>query len=270
MKKILFATDFSDSSQNALDYLKEMTKGKETKISLIHVFDLPVAVLSTISYRAAEGLFFEKSNACSMRLQEIRAQLNKDTQGELFCIQGAYPSTEIAEIADTYKFDLVVLALRQKYSLIDRMIGTTTAHTIQKADVPVLAIPNGAIFRPVNDILFPTAIHASKEFSEKELEGINWLYKFYTYTDKPKIHMIHIKQSDPDLDITYKNNPFPPLDFIRTKAISVEEGIIKYLESHKVDLMAFYKPNRSYWERLYHSSISRKLLFKSRIPLLIF
>ena len=200
----------------------------------------------------------------------MRAELDESLQGELFCIQGAYPSSEIAEIADKYEYDLIVMALRQKYSMVDRMIGTTTAHTIQKAKTPVLAIPNGARFSEVKNILFPTAIHASRELSDKEIDGINWLFQFYTFTGKPKIHMIHIKQSDPDLFITYKNNPFPPLDFIRTKAISVEEGIINYLESHKVDLLAFYKPNRSYWERLYHSSTSRKLLFKSRIPLLIF
>lgn len=270
MKKILFATDFSDSCQNALDYVVQMIGGKESKISLIHVFDLPVAVLSTISYHAAEGLFHEKSNACSKRLQEIQAQLDPNIQGELFCIQGAYPSAEIAEIADTYEYDLIVMALRQKYSLIDRMIGTTTAHTIQIAKTPVLAIPNGSVYRKVENILFPTAIHASKDLSDKELEGINWLFEFYTYANKPKIHMIHVKQTDPDLYINYKNNPFPPLDFIRTKAISVEDGIIKYLKEHEADLMAFYKPNRSFWERLYHSSISRKMLFKSRIPLLIF
>lgn len=162
------------------------------------------------------------------------------------------------------------MALRQKYSIIDKLIGSITAHTVQKSSVPVLAIPNGADYKHISNILFPTAIHSSQQLSEDENNALDWLFKFYEFTKKPKIHMIHIKSMDPDIFITYKNNPFPSMDFIRTKANSVDEGIINYLENHNIELLAFYKPNRSLWERLYHSSVSRKLLYKSRIPLLIF
>ena len=131
----------------------------------------------------------------------------------------------------------------------------------------MLAIPEGIKYRNIKQILFPTAIQSSQELSDDEKIALEWLK---TFTKKPKIRMIHIKSEDPGIYINYKNNPFPSLDFIRTKANSAGEGIIKYLESHNIDLMAFYKPNRSFWERLYHSSVSRKLLYKSRIPLLVF
>ena len=145
MKRILFATDFSDSCQNALKYVTQMVRGHDTKVDIIHVFDIPVSILSSVSYQSGLSMVSEKNKTCIQRLKEQLEFLDENNRGIIYCINGMYPSAEIAEIAEREEIDVIVMALRQKYSLIDKMIGSTTAHTIQKSTIPVLAIPSGSL-----------------------------------------------------------------------------------------------------------------------------
>ena len=272
MKRILFATDFSDSCDNTFEYLKSLIGDHEVIVDLIHVYTIPVNIATGVPHAAIKGMLDEKKNASIRRMSELRDQLNELQKGKIYPIYGVYPSSEIAEVAKHADADLIVTALRQKYSLMERMIGTVTAHTIQKSDIPVLAIPNQCEYRPINNIIFPTQINVSDKLAQREIDALTWLYGFWEIIKQPQIHVVHI---DTDinkknyLELTFKNKPFADMDFTLSSADTVEEGILEYMSSHDVDLLALYKPHRNLWERIYRSSVTRQLLYKSRLPLLV-
>ena len=273
MKKILFASDFSESCINAFDYVKEMIGLDAVVVDIIHVYDIPVKIATGVPHSAIAGMLDEKKKAAIRRMQELRVQLAKSQQGRMYPIYGVYPSTEIAEAAKEGHADIIVTALRQKYSLIDRMMGTVTAHTIQKSDIPVLAIPTGATFKPIDSILFPTEMSIYDTISQEEENALEWLYQFSETVKLLKIHMIHVARArgkDESLNVVFNNKPFRNIDFTIAHSYNVEDGILEYMEENSVDLLALYKPNRNIWERIYHSSVTRKLLYQSRLPLLVF
>lgn len=270
MSRILVATDFSDSSLNAFQFIKDMVLHHPMKVDLIHVFDIPIPAATALSVNAVSGMIIEREKAVSEHLQELQEELPEELRGETFGIHGTYPSTEIAEKADVLGATLIVMALREKYSFFEKMIGSTTAHTIQKANIPVLAVPNGVRFSGISKILFPTEMQLDGELDERELKAMRWLNQFSGFVAKPAIHMIHISRFEESVETIITDKPFPGMEFIVSPADSIESGILKYLEKTSADLLAVYKPNRSFWERLYHSSVTRKLLFHSRIPLLVF
>ncbi len=161
------------------------------------------------------------------------------------------------------------MALRQKYSLVDRLMGTVTAHTIEKSDIPVMAIPSGCQYLKIDHILFPSAMNNYHNLSDSEEEALFWLYNFSNFLDYPTVQFVHVVLGE-GVDISFNNKPFPDMKYTQAFAKNVEEGIHHQISKNSFQLISFYKEHRSFWERLYHSSLTRKLLFKSRIPLLVF
>lgn len=272
MKRILLATDFSDACDNALKYAMELVKNTGIKIDLINVYDIPVVVTSNMPTRAIDGIIYEKAKATESHLLELQQEIPTANRGYFKAIYGPYPATEIAEFSKKEGHDMIVMGLKQKYGLFDRMMGTVTAHTIQLSSVPVLAIPSQAEFIPYKNILFPTAHARGEDIAEAEEKAVNWLVKFGKLFGDPSIHMLHIKKTEEadTVDVTYKSKIIEQLDFTVSHAESIENGIIEYYEKEHAELLAFYKPYRYFWERIYHSSLIRKILFRTRVPLLIF
>jgi len=270
MKTILFATDFSDSCRNAFDYLKEIISEDEVKVDILNVYDIPVTTLLGVSHYAVNDMIEDKRNLVVDHLYEILNELPLSCRGEIYSRYGTQPATEIAQLTRKNQYDLVVMALRQKYSLFDRIIGTVTAQTINQISVPVLAIPSGAKFEPIKTILFPTQMIPGDDMNENEEDALMSLHDFWSMSNSPKINLIHVSSDNENLDVIHKKLVFKDIDFIHSHANSVEEGLFNYFEKSKAQMLAFYKPERGFWERLYHSSLTRKILYKSRIPIVVF
>ena len=272
MKKILFATDFSPSCDNALSYTIEMVKRKEIIVDVINVYDIPLVDQSRMPYKAIDGLVSERRAFSEKSLNAILEKIPEANRGQAYPVFGVYPSIEIAELAEERGLDLIVMSLKKKYGVLDKMIGSITAHTIQKTDIPVLAIPAEAHYTGLTSILFPTMMDQYFEIEEKEERSLEWLHEFWGIFHNPDIHLVHIEK-DPDkskIDVTIGNAPFISMQYTLTYARTVHEGIIRHMEKELPDLIAFYKPIRKFWERIYHGSETRKLLYESKIPLLIF
>jgi nucleotide-binding universal stress UspA family protein len=273
MKRILLATDFSDACDNALQYALDLTKKSEIKVDLINVYDIPVVVTSSMPSRAIDGIMFEKAKVVESHLLELQQKIPLANRGYFKAIYGPYAATEITEFAKKEGHDMIVMGMKQKYGLLDRMMGTVTAHTIQLATVPVLAIPSQSKFTEYKHILFPTANPSGKEIPEAEEKAIKWLIEYGKLFGSPSIHMLHIKKTEEEKEtdeVTYPSKVLDKLDFTVSHAENIEEGIINFYEKEHAELLAFYKPYRYFWERLYHSSLIRKILFRTRVPLLIF
>ncbi len=269
--RVLFATNFSDSCQNALNYLIDLIQSKSIKIDLIHVFDIPIAITSSMPYRAVEGMILEREKAMQEQLDDLRSEIPPENRGRNHVIYGSYPAVEIAEVAHEEEYAFITMSLREKYSLTARMFGSVTAHTIQLTDVPVLAIPSGARFSGIHKILFPTASNDSDKLSEGEEQALAWIAEYSSLFQFAKIHLLNIQPDDgkDKVDVTYRHQPFDDLDFTRSRAENIEDGILEFSQREQVELLAFYKPHRSFWERLFHTSHTRKMLYKSRTPLLL-
>lgn len=272
MKKFLFATDFSETSTNSFEYVKALVKDKDIVVDIINVFDVPIAYSNQTPSRAVKGYITELRDASKMRMTELITQLPYENRGDIHPIYGIYASTEIAECAIESNANLIIMSLRKDYGILKRLMGNTTARTIQRSTIPVLAIPASAKYKEIENILFPTAIASKKNLSDRDKNALMWLSLFSGFLENPSIELIHIL-ADADynaVDITIPNKNIAFLKLTYSHAASVEEGICEYMGRKDPDLLAFYKPQRGYWERLYRPSKSRNLLYDSKVPLLIF
>jgi len=268
MEKILIAIDFSESCTNAISFVNGLIKGSSIQVDMVHVYSVPVASLTSMSTKVAEELIEGNKKHIKELMLEQMQLVPLDNRGELHPVYGIYASSDIVDVANSVKADLIVMALRQKYSMIDRLMGTVTAHTISKSSVPVLAIPNGCSYKDTCNVLFPTEAPYSSSLTKSLDSQLQSLFDYCKNYESAKINMVHINQGD-GVDIIYKHNAIRNLEFIVSNAKSVEEGIKNILSKYAIDLIAIQKKSRSFWERLYHSSVTRKLLYHAKLPILI-
>ena len=66
------------------------------------------------------------------------------------------------------------------------------------------------------------------------------------------------------------NIPYKHISFKVIEGHNIEYALEEYVESRNVDLLAVASRRKNFFERFTESSMSRKLAFHTRIPLLVF
>lgn len=268
MKKILIAIDFSESCVNAINYVVELIRDSSVLVEMVHVYNLQISVLNTNS-EIPNSQYAEHNNRIRIELSNLMNLVPPQNRGCIHSVEAENPSSCIIKVAEELESELIVMAMRQKYTLIDRFLGTVTANTISKTNIPVLAIPNGCQYSKSENFLFPTEAPYSTSLTESMANNLYRLFNFCELYQDTNIYMVHINKGH-CVDIQYNHKPIADLTFIVSCAPSVEEGILRVLEKQSIGLVAIAQKSRKFWERLYHSSVTRKLLFQARIPILVF
>ena len=85
--------------------------------------------------------------------------------------------------------------------------------------------------------------------------------------------MLNIQESqtvDQSFDVSYKNHPINGVDYFVSEARTIEEGIENSIKNKSVNLLIVQKSKSNFWNRIFGSSVTRKLMFKVKIPIIVF
>jgi K+-sensing histidine kinase KdpD len=91
------------------------------------------------------------------------------------------------------------------------------------------------------------------------------------------LDVIHVK-SDADKYFNAENNFFkknkanityPNINYIQLEKGDIIQSINHYVEENHGDLLVMAKHNRSFFDRLFHRSLSKKMAYHTKIPLLV-
>ncbi len=138
---------------------------------------------------------------------------------------------------------------------------------MMSAKVPVIAVPAGAIYSGIRQIAYATDLNHEDthlvdqllSFSKKMEASTNFVY----VETRPEIGLMNE-------EVTLKNHPLPFSNYSIINEPTVIEGLDRYLEEQEVDILAMFIPRRRLWERIFHKSITRKMTYHTKTPLLIF
>jgi len=286
INKILVPVDFSSYSLNAACYAAHVAQQKGADITLIHVYFNPIT--NPISYdhfysfpaNVAETLNEIVENADEL-MKEFRVKLNTYmADNELSNIQikteviGGIAEEAILDFAQIGHFDLMVVGIRGKDSL-ENWFGSFMAEIINKSTIPVLAIPGPAIY---NKSMYKRLMYATN-FDKSDGIAIQKLIEIARPLET-HITIVHIDETS--------ENPFLNFDLAHFKERyvgnvgSVEmdfdlivnknrsRGIENYIIDKKIDVIAITSHKRNILTSLFRPSLTKELLFRLEIPMLIF
>lgn len=270
INKILLPTDFSPVAENALNYAVKVAEKSGASLHILHVRQMPMidATYPADTYQifAAEVEEFEQEN-----LKKMEQSLSGKTtvKYEFFSVMG-FVSDEVVSHAEEHAIDLIIMGTTGASGIAEILVGSNAASVIGKAVVPVLVIPPGHSYKNINHILYST------DFNEPEFPAVSRMMFFAELYDA-KVSVLHVK-TEYDKYFNSENNFFVrnreqfnknEINIINVKEGDVSETIDKYVDELNIDLLVMAKHNRSFFDRLFHRSLSKKMAYHSKVPLLV-
>lgn len=138
---ILFAVDFSESSDHAFSYAYEMAQKFSSRLVIIHVINEPVDLrgfyvphisFDNLEKEIAEGAEKMMDRFCADKLQNF-ANYEKS-------VVSGIPYEEIVRKAEAVKADLVVMGTHGRKGLDHMLFGSTAERVVRTAHCPVMTV----------------------------------------------------------------------------------------------------------------------------------
>lgn len=141
VKSILVPTDFSDPSNNALSYAKEMARAQQAVLHIVHVVE-PAVYPADWGYSQVGFLDLEQElrQAAEQSMQTICDQLRAEGFAVVSAVCSGRASDEIVTYATEQQIDLISIATHGRSGIEHFLFGSTTERVLRKAPCPVLAV----------------------------------------------------------------------------------------------------------------------------------
>ena len=140
-KTILFATDFSESSDYAFQYAYSLAKKFNARLLMVHVINEPVDLrgfyVPHISFEKLEEEIEE--GAQKMMEKFCRTHIRDYDNFESIIVPGI-PYDEIIKKATDNSADLIILGTHGRTGLDHVLFGSTAEKVVRKSPVPVMTI----------------------------------------------------------------------------------------------------------------------------------
>jgi nucleotide-binding universal stress UspA family protein len=140
-RTILFATDFSESSDHAFRYALSMAKKYNARLVVIHVINEPVDLrgfyVPHISFDKLEEEIEE--GAQKMMEKFCRTHIRDYDNYESFIMPGI-PYEEIIKKGLENAADLIIMATHGRTGLDHVLFGSTAEKVVRKSPIPVMTI----------------------------------------------------------------------------------------------------------------------------------
>ncbi|MDO1446718.1 universal stress protein [Rhodocytophaga aerolata] len=274
MKTILVPTDFSKHAANALAYAASLAEGLEAKIWLLHTYHVPAAYTEI---PAAVQIEHDIEVDAEKELKQLIANL-KRTRGSLFNIE--YINKEgflidtLPELVKEKAVDLIVMGTQGASGLEQVLLGSYTADVVEKVDCPVLVIPAYAPFHKPEKIMYAT------DFQFNDFTCINQVADLAKAFDA-EIEITHIsiheknKEQEEDLmdwfmEIAESNIAYSKLSYRTFTGENVLEKLNATVTESGIELLCMSTVRRTFFEKIFNSSLTKKMVYQTQIPLLVF
>ncbi len=143
IKRILFATDFSENSKWALTYALSFSQKYDARLIILHVIQppsYPLGMYAEISFDAMDKFSRSMGEAAEKEMKNLReTELGEFKNYETLVITGT-PFLEIIRTAREKEVDLIIVGTHGRTGLDHVLFGSTAEKVVRKAPCPVLSV----------------------------------------------------------------------------------------------------------------------------------
>lgn len=287
VRKILVPVDFSDHSINACYYAVELATLFKSEILLFHSYYIPTldamsmgesAIYSSTIDEHLQGIGETAEKNISMLHKRLVEHIEKSKiEGVTidYKLENGFAEDEIMDEYSTYKPDIIVMGTSGRDEKKKKLYGSVTAEIIENVKVPVFAIPSKAKggLKSLKNIMYAT------NFDDTDFRAIHKL-QYLTSPFNIKVFFVHISQEKDEksneikleaLKERLKKEYIGPDVVVETmKQKDAMEGFDAFISKNDIDIVAMLTHKRNFITRWLNPSLTRKMLFHSNTPLLVF
>lgn len=275
MKTILVPTDFSRSAENALLFASLIALKTNTKIIILHAFQLPLPV-AQISYEILKDNTESKQKEIleKLHLEGHKIKKSEELNIEYHAIEGLARNVVLNFINERI-IDYIVMGTNGVGKHTSGIFGSTTSHIIENANCPVIAIPEIASFNnEIKKITFATDFHAYDLYAIEKIKELASVFD-------AQINILHIsdtnipnqEQQTMMYDFTKRVNAkltYQNMSFQIIEGTDVETKLTEYIKNNETDMLVISTHFRNFLDKIFGKSITKELVLKTTIPLVAF
>ncbi|MBI4690248.1 MAG: universal stress protein [Nitrospirae bacterium] len=141
IKRILFPTDFSEGSDNALTYAADMSRHYGAKLYILHVmYDIAKTTGWYVPHVSMDELYKDMEANAKKEIDRCGVEELRGFKDIERSIVKGIPSDEILKFAKDNKIDLIVIGTHGRKGLDRVIFGSTAARVVRDATCPVLSV----------------------------------------------------------------------------------------------------------------------------------
>lgn len=275
MKNILFPTDFSDNSLNAIKYTIEMYKDEKVKFILLHAYKVfDYYEKSILAVEPGESNLKKAKMEVDSELKHLVEEISLQAGKEHEFITTAHNlllTDAVKKELRTRKIHLIAIGTQGHTGAKEVVYGSNTLNIMEEIQkCPVLAIPAHASFSPPNEIVLANSFKV--ELTAVDLNFlINLTNKFGA-----SLRILHISEEGGLNKSQHYNrrqlqeklgevkHSFHYLEYL-----SVPLGIYSFSESRGSDIIAFVNKKHTLIEKLLLNPLYQNLAHLSKVPVVV-
>ncbi len=267
LKHLLWATDFSETSQVALEWGVALASLTNAKMTLLHIAE---AAEATDAKLAAEH---------RQKLEEIAEQLRQKGLTVTTSVRPGQAAQTIVQTASEVGADLIVLGAHGHTSFREKLLGSTTEQVLQTSPVPVLFVRERCEPK-FKHLLVPS------DLSDAALPALDYAVDLACLT-KAKITLLHVvapyegspeaweelKRETKEELKRWSDKVVEPSEvpIIETKVIRYHHpgaGITEFARENEVDLIVIPTHGHSALGRLLFGSVAAHVIYYAPCPVI--
>jgi nucleotide-binding universal stress UspA family protein len=271
--QIYYPTDFSPCAQNALKYAMHLAKATKSDIEIIHEIDIHTGPSATMISKDAMGIVSMVEDEAKTKLAQIQENLKDEGVNSTTKIIFGSKLVEYLKNYESKQNSIIVMGTKGSSNAENRIFGSVTHKIIHEVSSPVLVVPIEAQFDGISEILF------AADYSTIDKDQFNQLTNIGSYFHST-IHAVHVLETDSkeedknlakDLEGKIRDlSDYPQLEFQMLYAKNIEERLQSMITEQDMNLLVLITKKRSFFERLFGQSLTKKMVYHTKIPMLVF
>jgi nucleotide-binding universal stress UspA family protein len=276
MKTILVPMDFSPNADSALAYATKVAKRAGAKIIIMHACHLLEE-----KFTGYQSLIKEENESVQ---KEIFTKINKlaeavERNAKIRATVGVYNGADVTEsilqAAEDSSADIIIMGTYGTTGIKRKLFGSKAADIINKSRIPVLTVPPGYKWiQPKRIVLAIDNLPENVSFI-KPVFQLATLFQgsvsVVVFTEEEALAAelvsdIQIaKTTQRKLKLAFKDSN---IDVNHLVGTHFEESIREFISDMEIDVLAMVTYKRNFIENIVDSSITQKMSYYSKVPLL--
>ena len=261
--RVLLPTDFSENASVATEFAIDIAKRTNGFILAVHAYDVPHYERSMTT-----SLLIEMKKSAEQNMEDFEEKYLAKSGVNYECqVVIGNPIRLSREMVKNHNMEMLVMGTKGASGIEEFLIGSNAASVIHNVDVPVLVVPPSSQVKPIRRIVLATDL----SFQSKK-PPLERLAKFARVYDA-EIDLLHIQGNEGipagtrelvaeamgDVKHSYH---------INSKTDDIEAAILNYCEEKQTDVVSAISKRYGFFQGLFHKSLTSKLAYHSKIPLL--
>lgn len=274
MEQILITTDFSENAAAAIRFGLQLATQGGFKLVFMHVTE----ILKPVKWTEEFFRDFERKELAGLE-QQLKAQVMEVSAGTgstvidpKYVLQNSSSvPVNVIHYAEQHNIKYICMA-RKGGGHTMRLFGAVASTMIEKSSVPVIAVPEDYQVSNIDTVCYASDLVNLNDELKEVLEFSNAvearleLLHFSSPVDETT-GMQDLAEVQENLARQQVVAHIEALDFDKPLADRLTEAVERF---HPSILVMFTRQNRSFFERLFLSSVSAEFAAASAIPLLVY